>query len=342
MRGDRIPPLVTTSPSSTPRADAGVLGQPNTTVLFGNDSVNEGVHSGARVVLGMCLSPVARIEGEWFVLGGQSATFGQTSDGSTILARPFYNLQSGNQDANIVSYPSQLAGTINATVSNQFVGAGIHASYVLSYEESCDRFTRIDFLYGFRYLGFYDQLSVSSSSTSLDPSAPFPTGTMFNVNDYFGASSNFYGANLGAMMERRSGRWYLTTRGWLGLGGTAEQVSINGRSSLKEPGSGTDHFNGGLLALPSNIGQYQHGSFTVAPQLELKLAYLLTPSLRVTLGYDLIYWSRVVRAGDQVSLNVNPSQAGGQPLVGQAGPLYSLRETDLLLQGISTGIEWRY
>src|SRR5882757_945505 len=36
VKGDRLPPLVTTSPAGTPQAQAGILGPPSTTVLFGD------------------------------------------------------------------------------------------------------------------------------------------------------------------------------------------------------------------------------------------------------------------------------------------------------------------
>ena len=99
---------------------------------------------------------------------------------------------------------------------------------------------------------------------------------------------------------------------------------------------------GGLLAMPTNIGTFSHSAFTVVPQLELKLAYIFSPNLRFTVGYDVIYWSRVVRPGQQVDLFVNPSQASGHPLVGTIGPLFGFRETDLWIQGISTGFELRF
>ena len=47
IRGGETPPLLTTSPGSTPLAQAGVLGQPGTTVLFGDQELNTGLHAGA-------------------------------------------------------------------------------------------------------------------------------------------------------------------------------------------------------------------------------------------------------------------------------------------------------
>lgn len=37
--GEHLPPLVTSSPQGTPQGQAGVLGQPGTTILFGNSTV---------------------------------------------------------------------------------------------------------------------------------------------------------------------------------------------------------------------------------------------------------------------------------------------------------------
>src|SRR5260370_41905692 len=48
VKGDRLPPLVTTSPAGTPQAQAGILGPPSTTVLFGDSSVNGGLRPRGR------------------------------------------------------------------------------------------------------------------------------------------------------------------------------------------------------------------------------------------------------------------------------------------------------
>ena len=94
--------------------------------------------------------------------------------------------------------------------------------------------------------------------------------------------------------------------------------------------------------MPTNIGSYNHNGFTVVPELQLKLGYDFTPTVRLTFGYDVIYWSRVARPGEQVDLAVNTSQASGQPLVGAPVPRFVFHETDLWVQGISVGGEWRF
>ena len=83
-----LPPLVTTSPAGTPFNEAGVLGQPGTTVLFGG-SVDAGARSGARLSLGYWLNPChdLGLEADYMFLGNKAVTFDETSQGDPILAQ---------------------------------------------------------------------------------------------------------------------------------------------------------------------------------------------------------------------------------------------------------------
>src|SRR5439155_23558826 len=97
--------------------------------------------------------------------------------------------------------------------------------------------------------------------------------------------------------------------GKLALGSTYQVVDIQGAITqagphpLVPPGPGT--FPGGLFAQSSNIGLRSANQFTILPSLELKLGYEVTPRARVFAGYDILYWNRVVRPGNQINHNVN-------------------------------------
>src|SRR5262249_43499690 len=104
----------------------------------------------------------------------------------------------------------------------------------------------------------------------------------------------------------------------------------------------TTNSTGGLLALPTNIGSYQHNGFTVVPEMQFNVAYSVMPNVRVIFGYNLIYWSRVARPGEQIDTFVNTSQSGGQTLAGTPGPRFTFRESDLWVQGISIGGDWTF
>ena len=57
----------------------------------------------------------------------------------------------------------------------------------------------------------------------------------------------------------------------------------------------------GVFAQPANEGRSSATRFAVVPQLQVKLGYDVTSWLRLTVGYDLLYNSEVIRPGDQIS-----------------------------------------
>lgn len=343
LGGDRYPALVTTSPNGTPRADAGVLGESDTSILFGDDTINDGSRNGTRVVMGVCLTPVTRLEGDWFTLGSNGAVYSAASTGNPILARPFFNLATGVEDANVIAFPGELEGGLHMAADTQFMGAGLHIARNLTYCDADDGcgYRRWDFVYGFRWLGLYDDFDAYSDST-VTGGGVTPIGTMISIHDSFVTSNNFYGANIGVTREQNRGRWFLTTSARLGIGATRQRMKIEGSTTALVPGGAEQHFDGGLLALPTNMGNYSRNEFGLVPHLQLEVAYMLTERMRWTFGYDLLYWSNVVRPGEQIDLFVNPSQASEQPLVGTPGPLFPFKSSDLWVQGISTGLEIQF
>jgi hypothetical protein len=338
VRGDNTPALVTTSPNGTLQPQAGVLGQSGTTVLFGGGGINNSMRSGARVAVGWWLDPCSRLEAEFFGLGTADTSFNESSNGNPILARPFFNVRTGAQDSNLIAFPGRSSGNISVLERSSFLGASILAAQNLSCVSCCpDRQSRWDFLYGFRYLRLAEDLTINSSLTSINTAAP--TGTVVTGFDGFKTANNFYGADFGLTSQQRSTRWSLTTTGRFAIGFTSQGTTISGNSTTTPPGGPTTTTAGGLLAMPSNIGTYHRDTFAFVPQLELKLGYYLTQNLRLTVGYDLIYWSRVARPGEQISTSVNTSQANGGTLTGPAAPLFSFHESGLLIQGFSVGGE---
>src|SRR6185436_10828895 len=115
VQGDKLPPLVTTSPIGTAQDAAGVLGQPNTTILYGDQTVNGNIRPGARIQGGVWLDPrqIFALEGHYYGLVTQDANYSQTSTfsgGATtdpIIARPFFNISPGvnAQDAILYAFP---------------------------------------------------------------------------------------------------------------------------------------------------------------------------------------------------------------------------------------------
>src|SRR5438132_8498421 len=115
MQPAHLPPLVTTSPAGTPLTQAGVLGFPTTSVLFGGD-VNSDMRFGLRFGAGYWLDSdrVFSVDVGFTVLESQAAIFSESSSGTPILARPFENPVTGTAQSLIVAFPGASSGSIFA------------------------------------------------------------------------------------------------------------------------------------------------------------------------------------------------------------------------------------
>ncbi len=109
--GMETPALVTTSPVPTAQASAGVL--PGATTLYGGDNnILTDRLNGMRVRFGWWFvnNPNLGLEGEYVGTANESESFDRNSNGNPILARPFYNVLTGREDAELVAYPNVVSG----------------------------------------------------------------------------------------------------------------------------------------------------------------------------------------------------------------------------------------
>ena len=201
----------------------------------------------------------------------------------------------------------------------------------------------LDFLLGYRYLRLADNLQIGQSVTSTDTEeGSVPVGTQFASSDGFRTLNQFNGADLGADAQWHSCGWSLDLLMKLGLGNTASHVSINGATTITEPGAAATNYPGGFLAKQSNIGNYSHDEFTVLPELGATVGYDVTCHLRLTLGYTLLFWSSVARPGDQIDTTLNPSQFPPGTLSGVPAPQFKMAMTDYWAQGVNLGLDYRF
>jgi hypothetical protein len=131
--------------------------------------------------------------------------------------------------------------------------------------------------------------------------------------------------------------------GKVALGVTHQVVNVQGSSTYSGTGvlaPGT--FPGGFLTQPSNIGRQTASRFSAVPQVGVKIGVDVTEHLRLTVGYDLVYWTGVVRPGDQIDRRINFSQTGGGPLIGPALPAPRVQRSDFYAHGLTFGAEFRY
>lgn len=352
LTGDFAPPLVTTSPPGTSQSDAGVLGEPGTSVLYGNERLNDQQRNGGRVAIGFWLDEegYTAIEGWYYMLETVSDTFWGTSSFSTvsennqILARPFYNVVGGFQDSLVVAFPNFLVGGVAVNLDGGIAArewsmvqsGGILMRQLWKCNQAYNH--RLYLIGGYRFFELAENLQIENRINPVG--GVFLPGTEFRSADMFATQNVFNGIDFGMVNEFKWWRFSVESTLKVAAGNMHQVLNIAGSSSTFD-GLNTTTREGGLLALPTNIGHYNRDRMAIIPEVGLKIGFQVTPRLRGTLGYSFTYISRVMRPGNQIDLSVNPTQRSG-PLVGSPQPQPILTSTDAYLQGVTAGLEYRY
>lgn len=339
-KGGHVPGLVTTSPVGTDPGDAGVLSYPETSVLFGYERLDSRMRSGGRTNFGLWLDGCQQfgVGGSFFAVGKIGTNYDPTSDGSYILARPFYNVETDRGDAELVGYPGFVAGDIAVRSSNYVMGA--EAYFRESLKQECDR--RLDAIYGYRFMRLDESLHINDTTISIEQPSIIPLGTTVAGSEYFLTRNQFHGAEFGLWYQSTAGRWGWDVLAKIALGTLRQNVDINGQTIVTVPGVGTDVQPGSLYALPTNMGSYKRNQFSAIPEVQINVTRCITDKLKARFGYTFMLMTSVVQAGRQIDPVINPTQIGGDPLVGPALPDFEFQNTHYWLQGINFGLEYSY
>jgi hypothetical protein len=356
IRNSQFPPLVTTGSPAAPQVIQGTLGQDNTVLLFGGSSVDNEGRSGGRFTLGYWFDtccPTA-VEGSGFFLAPRSVRFAASSASFPVLARPVIDAATGQEKREINTTPItspggilNLSGKISVEAPSRLWGTEVN----LRRQLCCGCNYHVDLLAGFRYLDLAEGLHVSEDVTSNAVIAGVPAfdtvGNRILVVDRFDTRNRFAGGQVGASGEYCWNRWSIEATGKVALGDTHQTLDILGNQLVIRPAPlPPSTFAGGLLALNSNGGRHLRDQFSVVPEVGLKLGYHVTNSLKVFVGYNFLFWSDVIRPGDQVDRTVDVNRVPnfllnpGAPTT--ARPLVPFRETSFWAQGVICGLEWRY
>jgi hypothetical protein len=337
-------PLVTSSVSPGATLTPGALGQPGTVPLFGGNDLGYGSQSGAR------LSAVYTrnswpfyLEVRGFILEDGSLSYTNHSDatGAPFLARPFST--DGTEMAAVISSPGLLSGALAVTSSSQFGGVEANAGFPVYSGE----YAAVDVLAGFRFLDLDEDLNIYTTSTPLAAGtvnflgATLGPGNTVNVMDVFRTHNRFYGGQVGLRSEASLWGFSVIVDTKVALGQTHQVVDVHGTSTLISP-TGVTQVPGGLLALRSNSGILSNQEFSVAPELTVNVGYELTQSLRIFVGYNLLYWTNVARPGDQVNRSIDVRQVPTSPSFSATAvavsPPQPFKQSDFWAQGVNVGI----
>jgi hypothetical protein len=337
------PPLVSASPPGTPLANAGVLGTPGATVLFGgnNDLLNDS-RWGFRFSGGGWLDESKQIalEADYLGLRDLSQTFRASSFGTDIISRPFFNALTNVPDAELVSFPNVLAGTVTVSANSEFQSAGARLRWNMGCEDlGCGDVFRWHLLTGYRFAELEESLVIREQLLSLQPG----NGT-FDLHDRFRAQNEFHGGEIGSVWRVRRDRWDCELLAKLALGNVQQTVTISGDTQTDDGLGAPQILPGGLLAQRTNSGTFRRNRFATVPELGATVGYRVGRGWSASLGYSVIFWRNVVRPGDQIDpvVNTNLIPPETVPFSGPLRPAFGFRETAFWAQGINFGLNYRW
>jgi hypothetical protein len=360
VKSASTPPLLTTSPPG----NSGTL--PGSAVLIGGKDLDDQFRPGGRFGGVLWLDDCASygFDGRYFFTGATSkreeVNSGMPPGNVLSLFRPFFAINNfppagfPGPFREQVTGPGVSAGSFTAENKSNFWGADINYRDNLCCSCDCCSSFRADVLAGFRYLNLNESLTMTEDYLLLSPDAVGnPIGTRVVITDRFATDNDFYGGQLGTVMTYRRDRWSLDLRTTVALGSTHQRLNIDGGQLRVPPfGQGAPQtYVGGLLALPgTNIGEHTRNVFSVVPEVGLNLGYQLTDHLKAYVGYNFLYWSNVIRPGDQIDPFVDvtripafiPPNLQGQIPPAAARPAVLFKETDFWAQGVNFGMELRW
>jgi Putative beta barrel porin-7 (BBP7) len=329
-RGPVGVPLVTTGDVGSPTG--GALGNPNTRVLFGESPIDFGAFMGGRVSLGYWFGADRRfgIEASGLLFGQKTNTFSLASDaaGNPFLAIPVQIAGVETRFGIAGPLVPPVTGSVVITSTSRLWGTDINAVRNIYRADDWS----LDLLAGFRYYDLAERLQVDLASNGTVPDGAL----VFTTFDRFSARNQFYGGQLGAHATRQIGRYSVDLLGQVALGNTHQTVIASGGGAGSIGGVPLPAVEpGGVFTSPTNLGTFHYNNFSVVPQMQIKLGYDITRNLRATIGYDAIYWTGVLRPGNQIDHVIDSGAAAIHPAPRS-------NRSDLWAHGFSVGLQYRW
>jgi hypothetical protein len=200
---------------------------------------------------------------------------------------------------------------------------------------------QLEALGGVRYLNLSESLNIQFYSVGQTGVYAGQYGSAF---DNFATRNQFYGAMLGLRGRYKQGRWSAEFTGTAAVGVSHQVLDVSGGYEVNNY---IDFYRSGpegMFAQPSNEGRFSKNRVAVVPDLQVKLGYELTPSVQITVGYEWMYLSSVVRPGDNINRYVPKGQTfqQGGDTVSTTSPSPLFNSTDFYAHGLTVGLSARF
>ena len=136
------------------------------------------------------------------------------------------------------------------------------------------------------------------------------------------------------------GRWSLDVVGKAASAATTSTSACTTSNHRRGNARGTRHRAD--LSVVDPAQEFSRNRFSAIPELTVTAGYQLTDHLKVTAGYDLLYWTAVVRAADQIAVDPPTGLPYGTVVGNSTLPRVLLNESHFLAQGLHLGAELRF
>jgi hypothetical protein len=310
-------PVVTTGPVSAGLFNAGAIGQPTTTPLFGGRKMLGDWRGGLRAEGGLWLDlrHDTGITGRFYSLFSTSEQLNLVGDGTSVINVPQFLSVGGTtvQVPAYVGYPGLTTGTVASTAQSMFAGGDLNLRRVVRQSSAW----RIDALLGYRQMYLRDELGTEFTAVGQvvpPPNTPFTSGA-----DNLRTRNHFYGVNTGVLTTAVWRNWMIEALGAVALGVNQSDLDFD-RNRLGTVGTAV---NVPLIVVSVRDPMTY---FSVVGEGGVRLAYRVNTHLKLHMGYTGLCWWNVRRAQEQPTF--------GQTLTGAT--------TDYIAHMISFGAELRY
>ncbi|MEO9931223.1 BBP7 family outer membrane beta-barrel protein [Rhodopirellula bahusiensis] len=340
--GQHAPSLGTTGGAGTARDDAGEIGQVGTETLYGG-MLGDDSRAAGRFEIGRYLGDTGlAISGSILFSEDISSRFSADGSQYSILARPYVDVTPGGinngEAADLIQFNNDLRGNLSVDSSTEFGGADVLMRALLINQ----RGRQMESFVGYRFLQLDDRLTIHDERRALVDGGGMQAGSLLEQTDDFSVENRFHGATMGIRSTTSGPVWSFNTAVQLGIGVTHSSVAASGASVSTEPQAGggviTSRSNTGLLVRSTNSGVREFDELAVAPEIQLSVTRHFWNDWDVTIGYQFLYLSRVMRAAEQIDplLNLSDLSIGG--FEGSRRPDPAGTYNDLLAHGITFGV----
>ena len=335
-------PLATTS-SGFPAGDPDNLldlDAPETSVLFGGRGLSDDPLNGWRLEVGSWLDAGATfgIYGRYFEVGDREFNFSANSNQFNFLGIPFFNIDNGEEDALEIGVPGERTGNVDV----QIEGGLRNFEIMLRRLSSTGSNYRLDWVYGYRNLRLYDNLTISAFTLNPEALPDVSDDTTISSFDSFDVKNQFHGFDIGIMGNSHEGCWSMDFLLKVALGVNDQEITIDGNQFNTVPPNNSATLVGGLFSQETNIGRNDQNEFAVIPEFDINLGYAITPNLDFTIGYTFIFVSNVIRGGTAIDRSIDIGTLGDLDPVNFDRPGVNFDSTSYYVHGLNLGLTARF